>query len=266
MNFWIFFRFTFIVFSLYLMGDAFSRWDGFSYYASFTEYLPSVALALILWSMVSISTAIFIWLIVRLLLWLCKFMGIEIGFAHVLIYACIFVLTAVLTWKVKKLLWPYVQTTFQIKLFVLLCISFVSIFMVWLFRDKVGRWSHIVIQSITPLVWLFGLFVIISFPLVAYHTWIDGPDKTGFQSIARDLSMDKKRPNIILVTFDALAARNMSAYGYHKDTTPFIRKWAKNATVFTMAQAGSNFTTPAAASLMTGKRVWTHQTFLFPKF
>ncbi len=47
-----------------------------------------------------------------------------------------------------------------------------------------------------------------------------------------NISADKNRPNIILVTFDALAASNMSVYGYHKETTPFISKWAKNATVF----------------------------------
>jgi arylsulfatase A-like enzyme len=72
---------------------------------------------------------------------------------------------------------------------------------------------------------------------------------------------EKSRPNIILVTFDAMTARDMSVYGYHRGTTPFISEWAKEATLFTRVEAESNFTTPATASLMTGKRVWTHQTY-----
>lgn len=110
--------------------------------------------------------------------------------------------------------------------------------------------------------WLFGFIVISSVPLVAFHTWWK-PDKnkTGSHKHIETSVANEARPNIILVTFDALTARNMSVYGYNRETTPFISTWADNATVFTMAEASSNFTTPAAASLITGKRVWTHQTY-----
>lgn len=67
--------------------------------------------------------------------------------------------------------------------------------------------------------------------------------------------------NVIFITFDALTSRNMSLYGYEKLTTPFISKWAKKAAVFTRVEAADNFTTSTVASLMTGKRVWTHQTY-----
>jgi hypothetical protein len=53
----------------------------------------------------------------------------------------------------------------------------------------------------------------------------------------------------------------MSAYGYHRETTPFISRWANEATLFKRLQAESNFTGPACSSLMTGKRVWTHGKF-----
>ncbi|NIR07741.1 MAG: sulfatase-like hydrolase/transferase, partial [Candidatus Aminicenantes bacterium] len=68
-------------------------------------------------------------------------------------------------------------------------------------------------------------------------------------------------PNIILVTFDTLTARDMSVYGYGMPTTPFISKWAKTASLFTKLEAEGNITTPTTASLMTGKRLWTHQTY-----
>jgi arylsulfatase A-like enzyme len=102
---------------------------------------------------------------------------------------------------------------------------------------------------------------VLSIPVVSYHAWLKTSERVSSGIAFKSSVSETNRPNIILVTFDALAARNMSAYGYHKETTPFISEWAKNASVFNMAEAGSNFTTPAVASLMTGKRVWTHQTY-----
>jgi arylsulfatase A-like enzyme len=53
----------------------------------------------------------------------------------------------------------------------------------------------------------------------------------------------------------------MSLYGYERKTTPFIDIWAKEASVFTKAEAACTWTPPAVASLMLGKRVWTHQLY-----
>ncbi len=61
-SYWMVFRLIFILFFLHLMGDVFYRWDGFSYYASFSEFLPSVALITILWSIVAVFTAVLVWL------------------------------------------------------------------------------------------------------------------------------------------------------------------------------------------------------------
>ncbi len=242
------------------MGDAFYRWDGFSYYASFTEFFPSLALASILWSILAVLTAIFIWLLFNLIESLCCRAGLKIRVVHLLFYSGFFVLSGALIWKGKKLIWPLVQTTLEIKLIVFFCVTLVTIFFVWLFRNKAERWMSIVQEKITPLVWLFGIFILISIPLVAFHTLWKQADKLEPKSTPSYL-IEKNRPNIILITFDALTASNMSVYDYKKETTPFISEWAKHATVFTRTVAASNFTTSATASLMTGKRVWAHQTF-----
>ncbi len=68
--YWQTFRLIFVIFSLHLMGDAFYRWDGFSYYASFYEFLPSVALVTILWSIVAAITTVLLCLSLRVLEWL----------------------------------------------------------------------------------------------------------------------------------------------------------------------------------------------------
>lgn len=63
----------------------------------------------------------------------------------------------------------------------------------------------------------------------------------------------KGKPNIILVTFDALAAADMSLYGYPLKTTPNIDAFANECFVFDRAIASSNWTRPSVASLLTGK-------------
>ncbi len=251
----------FVLFCLYLMGDAFYRWDGFSYYATFSEFIPSFALALILWNIVAVLAATILWLFLNIVEWFGNQIKLKISIYHLLLNVFFFVILGLLFWKGKKLIWPYVQTTFHVKLIVFLFVALVSIFLTWIFRNKAGRWIVIVQERITPLAWIFSIFVLISMPIVTYHAWFKDADKAKTHKITQPFVAHKERPNIILLTFDALAAREMSLYGYPKNTTPFISKWAKNATVFTMAEAASNFTTPAAASLMTGKRVWTHQTY-----
>lgn len=255
------FRLVFIIFFLYLTGDAFYRWDGFSYYGSFWEFLPSVALVSIIWSALAVLTAWLVWLSLRIARSAFRILGFNITSEHLLLYGSIFTILGASTWKVKKSLWPYMQTTLQMKFAVLLCVFIVALFLVWILREKAARWINIVHERLPPLVWLFGAFILLSIPLVSYHTWFKNDEKAALKVIAWTDVTYRKSPNIILVTFDAMAARDMSVYGYEKDTTPFISEWAKNATLFTRAEAASNFTTSATTSLMTGKNVWTHRTF-----
>ncbi len=259
-SFWQLSRIIFVVFALYLSGDAFYRWDGFSYYASFYEFLPAVALTYILWISVAVLAAILIWVFFRLVLYAFRIIGLEIEFEHLLFYIAIFILLGVLTWKGKKIIWPNAQTTFQVKLIVIASMAFLSTLLAWLFRCRAETIVAAIHERITPLVWLFGFILISSAPLVAYYTWWNTDSIEILKDTGSVVSVDD-RPNIILVTFDALAAREMSLYGYPVETTPFISEWAKSATVFARAEAESNFTTPSAASVMTGKRVWTHQTY-----
>lgn len=66
-------------------------------------------------------------------------------------------------------------------------------------------------------------------------------------------------PNVIVVVFDAFSATNMSLYGYPRATTPNIERFAARSTVFNRHYAGGNFTSPGAASLLTGAYPWSHR-------
>lgn len=60
------------------------------------------------------------------------------------------------------------------------------------------------------------------------------------------------KPNILLVTFDAMAAYDMQVYGYKLPTTPHIAEFAQTGTVFDNFYSASTFTTPSLASMLTG--------------
>lgn len=69
--------------------------------------------------------------------------------------------------------------------------------------------------------------------------------------------------NIIFLVFDAFSAYNISLYGYQRNTTPNIARWAERAVVYHNHHAGGNFTIPGTASLLTGTYPWTHRAIGF---
>ncbi len=248
------------MFSLYLLGDAFFRWDGFRYYAPFSEFLPAVALATVLWSAVSVLASLLAWIPLKALE---RFFprGDRAGLPERwMLFICLFLLLSITLWLGKRIFWEHGQTTLQVKLAALSGITAAAVFLSWLFRNRAVQWMNAVQDRITPLVWLFGAWLMLSVPLVAYCSWGKEPHRTAEREIIRPAA-DKERPNIILVTFDALAAEDMSVYGYERPTTPFISEWAKTAALFTKAEAASNWTPPTTSTLMTGKRAWTHRTY-----
>ncbi len=75
-----------------------------------------------------------------------------------------------------------------------------------------------------------------------------------------DCAAPHGRPNIVLVTIDALRADHVSAYGYSRMTTPAIDAFARTAVRFDQAIAQAPYTKASIASLMTGVYPSTHKT------
>jgi len=238
------------------MGDAFYRWDGFRYHSSFSDFLPSVALVSILWSILAVLTSIMIFVLGKAAERLLQFVYSKIKAEQLFLFLIFFGVSGAIVWIIKLLIFG-AGSTFLVKVMILLCTILAAIFHTWVFRHK----YDIVQERITPLVWLFGIFVVMSIPLVAYNTWWGEINYGAQQESIKYSNAHPDRPNIILITFDALTTENMSLYGYDRLTTPFISKWAEDAYVFTKAKAASCWTPPTVASLMLGKRVWTHQLY-----
>jgi arylsulfatase A-like enzyme len=75
------------------------------------------------------------------------------------------------------------------------------------------------------------------------------------------VSDSHRRPDIILITFDAMSAEDMSLFGYARPTTPNFERLAKTSHVFAHFYSSSDFTTPGVTSLMTGKDLFAHRVY-----
>lgn len=62
----------------------------------------------------------------------------------------------------------------------------------------------------------------------------------------------EKRPNIVLIVMDTVRRDHLSCYGYHRDTTPFLRRLATEGVVFDNVVSTSPWTLPSHASVFSG--------------
>ncbi len=62
-----------------------------------------------------------------------------------------------------------------------------------------------------------------------------------------------KPANVLLIAIDSIRADHMSCYGYHRLTTPHIDRFAQSGTLFENTFSPHIPTTPAYASLLTGR-------------
>jgi len=60
-------------------------------------------------------------------------------------------------------------------------------------------------------------------------------------------------PNVLLIVWDTVRAKNLSVYGYGRDTTPHLKKWAESGVAFDHASSVSPWTLPSHASMLTGQ-------------
>ncbi len=67
-----------------------------------------------------------------------------------------------------------------------------------------------------------------------------------------------RAPNVLLVTMDTVRADHLSVYGYSRDTTPSLRRFATEATLFRNAISTSDITLSSHASIFTGLAARMH--------
>ncbi len=74
------------------------------------------------------------------------------------------------------------------------------------------------------------------------------------------------KPNVILITLDTVRADHLSLYGYQRDTTPNLRRLARQATVYTHAISPGDMTLSSHASMFTGLYPSWHKAHFDPGY
>lgn len=74
------------------------------------------------------------------------------------------------------------------------------------------------------------------------------------------VSSPPSRPNLILITVDALRADHLGVYGYQRNTSPALDQFARSAIVVTDGISQAPYTKASIASLLTGLLPSTHKT------
>lgn len=87
--------------------------------------------------------------------------------------------------------------------------------------------------------------------LIIFLSLFCGPTGTG-------ITPKKGYPNVILIVIDTLRADHLGCYGYHRNTSPQIDKFANAATLYRKSYSSSPWTVPSHASMFTGKDALEH--------
>jgi arylsulfatase A-like enzyme len=248
-------RIFFVLFSLIFLKIIFYKWDGFSYYMKFIDFLPNLSLAFILWTVIGVLFSLVLWLTAFLLSCVISQLRMSIRLEHVTFYFVSIFLALFIKWGFLSS-FSFSETFGLSRSMILMMGGILGVVIILLTHKHTERIINEFNNRITPLFWLFLFLLILAMPfygsLFLRHFEAKGVSDSNVPS-------NEKRPNIILVTWDAMSAQDMEVYGYFRPTTPFISEWAKDAVIFNKAYSSSNWTCPTTMTLMTGQQPWTHK-------
>lgn len=82
----------------------------------------------------------------------------------------------------------------------------------------------------------------------------------GFDRSRRLPPGDPRRPDVIFLSIDTLRADHLGAYGYARDTSPFLDRLAAEGTLFESAWSSTSWTLPSHATMLSGQLPVHHGT------
>lgn len=94
-----------------------------------------------------------------------------------------------------------------------------------------------------------GLLLFITLVVFSTVVWLSNA------AVSQAKTQEEIQPNIIFIVVDALRADHVSAYGYHRQTTPNVDAWlAEKGVLFSDVTAASSWTHPSNGALLTSHR------------
>ncbi len=84
--------------------------------------------------------------------------------------------------------------------------------------------------------------------------------QTPLQTDQKTLSslQNTNKPNVILISMDTVRADHLSVYGYERDTSPNLKKFAEESSLYINSVSTSDITLPSHASIFTGLYPTSH--------
>jgi hypothetical protein len=116
-------------------------------------------------------------------------------------------------------------------------------------RNRLGRLSHV---RWLPVVGAVALALFSSFRAQSVPTAASATPPGG------SLPSQTSPPHIFLIILDTVRADHLKMYGYERDTMPRLEQWAEGALVAKRAVSPAGWTSPAHASLLSGRPVSLH--------
>ena len=77
--------------------------------------------------------------------------------------------------------------------------------------------------------------------------------------VSETVTRVKRRPNILLISIDALGARHLGCYGAERNTSPFLDELARDGVLFQNAFVNTHGTPPSHTTMLSGLYQETHR-------
>lgn len=151
----------------------------------------------------------------------------------------------------KTLVFPGLPAQWLVGLLVL------SVCLLCLLKIRLPHLQNFCRTRLAPIAWIHVALAVIA----VVTLWVQGVHFFHNYQHAGERAAVSPLPDIYLISFDALAAEDMSLYGYHLPTTPNLDRFARQSFTFDYFFANSNFTAACTTSMETGKLPWTHRVF-----
>ena len=228
-----------------------SKVQGWTFYLTSTEVIFEVALRLVVTALLGIVLGTLVTLATAsamgfLRIWRNEIAewAVKVGVVLVVFVNARFALSALIKWSYHIADHRYVFDMALYGAFYLVCVLSLC------FRSA----RDAVLTSLDPF--LSDKFTcrapVVTIALAAAFAFLDFAIAKSAPPVRASATLQHPKSNVLLITFDALAAEDLSGYGYDLPTSPNLDAFANKATVFTNYYAASTFTTPCVATMLTG--------------
>jgi arylsulfatase A-like enzyme len=111
-----------------------------------------------------------------------------------------------------------------------------------------GLFSRVVHFSLPILVSVVGLLIVLKGGQVV---------RAERRALAALPAAPRNTANVLMIVLDNVRADHLSLYGYNRETTPNLARWAARGIRFDAARSTAPWTLPSHASMLTGR--WPHE-------